>query len=61
MSKLKTVREKKGLTQLQLSEASGIPLRTIQAYESGSRKLVIYKTILTLAMALGCALTDIAD
>lgn len=34
--RLKSIREEKGLTQHQLSERSGVSVRTIQNYESGS-------------------------
>ena len=34
--RLKTIREEKGLTQQQLSDRSGVSVRTIQNYESGS-------------------------
>ena len=34
--RLKSIREEKGLTQQQLSDRSGVSVRTIQNYESGS-------------------------
>lgn len=36
--RLKTLREERGLTQVQLSEKSGISTRMIQNYESGSNR-----------------------
>ena len=39
MSKLKENRERAGLTQKELSERSGVNIRTIQDYEQG-RKLI---------------------
>ena len=39
MSKLKENRERVGLTQKELSERSGVNIRTIQDYEQG-RKLI---------------------
>ena len=39
MSKLKETRERAGLTQKELSERSGVNIRTIQDYEQG-RKLI---------------------
>lgn len=36
--RLKKLREKRGLTQLQLSKESGIAVRTIQSYESGAHR-----------------------
>ena len=39
MSKLKENRERTGLTQKELSERSGVNIRTIQDYEQG-RKLI---------------------
>ena len=51
---LKYYREKKGLTQTQLAEKTGISLRNIQKYESGERSVQRARgyTILRLAQAL---------
>ena len=37
--KLQEIRKSKKLTQKQLSELSGVPLRTIQIYEIGQRNI----------------------
>lgn len=39
MSKLKEARERAGLTQKELSERSGVNLRTIQDYEQGRKSI----------------------
>lgn len=58
---LKEIREKKNLTQAQLSEKSGVNLRMIQKYEQGDRDISGAKvsTALALAEALGCSIYDI--
>lgn len=40
--KMKELRKKYGLTQKQLSEITGIPVRTIQNWEGGQRKCPTY-------------------
>lgn len=63
MNRLKTKREEKGLSQSQLSKASGISIRVIQNYESGHRSinkaqaLIVWK----LAEALECKVGDILE
>ena len=54
LSKLKKVREDKGLTQKLLAEVSGVSLRSIQKYESGERDITKAEvaTVIKLADAL---------
>lgn len=66
MNKLKEIREKKGLTQIQLSDLSGIGLRVIQSYEGsfeGSRKVDGAKldTLLKFAAALDCRIYEFLE
>lgn len=62
-SRLKFMREDKGMTQSSLSEQSGVSLRLIQAYEQGYKDInkaqVI--TVLQLAEALDCDVYDIIN
>ena len=53
---LKNYRKKANLTQKELADKTGIPIRTIQAYESGARKIenAGYKTIKLIADQLNC-------
>ena len=56
-------RKKKGLTQKQLAEISGITLKNIQHYEAGQRNLdnARLETISKFAMALDCRIEDILN
>ena len=53
--KLKEIRQKKGLTQQELSVQSGINLSTIQKLERGENNLsgATFSTVLALYMVLG--------
>lgn len=63
MSKLKENRERAGLTQKELSERSGVNLRTVQNYEQGykdinkAQGLNLYK----LAKALDVTMEDLIE
>ena len=63
VSNLKSRREASGMTQGQLADASGVPLRTIQQYEQ--RRKDIRKAgvgqVLAMSRALGCRLEDILE
>lgn len=61
MSNLKTIRERKLMTQAELAEKSGVNLRMIQHYEQGTKdiKKGNVMTVLNLAEALGCNIKDI--
>jgi transcriptional regulator with XRE-family HTH domain len=60
MSRLKEIRENKGLSQSQLAEEMNISIRTLQAYEQKQRDLSGAKleTILKACTALECTLED---
>ena len=63
MSKLKEARERAGLTQKELSERSGVNIRTVQNYEQGykdinkAQGLSLYK----LAEALDVTMEDLIE
>ena len=61
--KLKEMRMKKGLTQEQLSEKSGVSFHTIQAYEYGLRRIdgAALETLCRFAIALDCRIRDIIE
>ena len=63
MNKLKMYREKAGLSQSQLADASGVNKRMLQYYEQGARDLNKTQagTLLKLARALGCQMEDLLD
>ena len=62
-SRLKFMREEKGLSQSELAKASGVTLRNIQAYEQGYKDInkaqVI--TVLQLSEALECDIYNIIN
>lgn len=62
-SKLKIIRGQCDMTQEELSRLSGVPLNTIRAYEQGSKDIEKAQvgTIMSLAKALKCDITDIID
>lgn len=57
--KIKEVREKKGMTQEALSEASGVSRTTIWALENGNERTTTTKTLLKIAQALGTTVDEI--
>lgn len=61
MTKLQEQRTAAGLTRQQLSETSGVKLRTIEAYEQEKKDINNAKleTLIKLCTALGCDLEDI--
>ena len=67
MYKLKIRREAAGLTQAQLSEMTGVPIRMIQAYEAeaASSHRDINKAeaarVAKLAAVIGCRVIDILE
>jgi len=63
MTKLKMMREKAGLTQLQLSEKTGIHYRTLQYYEQGQMNFDHAKVdkILSAAIVLNCGIEDLIE
>ena len=62
-SKLKQNRKRCGLTQEELSEMSDVSLNTIRAYERKAKDISKAQigTILKLAKALKCSMTDLID
>ena len=60
---LKEQRRKAGLSQAQLSEKSGINLRTIQNYERKGRNInyARLEVLASLAIALDCRITEVID
>ena len=63
MSRLKEMRESKGLSQSQLARESGVNVRMIQHYEQGVRDInrAEAETVLRLADALGCDVREIMN
>ena len=62
-TKLGSLREAAGFTQLQLAQKSGISIRTIQAYEIGSRNFdnCSVKRALLIADLLQCNVRDLLN
>ena len=56
--RMREVRQKRGLTQVDLCERSGLPQARISELERGSRMPNLV-TILRLAVALECKVTDL--
>lgn len=63
MNKLKFIRNKKGMTRKELSEKSGINIRTIEGYEQGNRdiEMAYIDTLLSLSIALDCKISDLLE
>lgn len=63
MTRLKEIRKSKNMTQSQLSEISGVNLRTLQDYEQGSKDInkVAGITLYKLAQALECNVEDLLE
>ena len=63
LSKLQRIRKIRGLTQKQLAEICNISIKSVQAYEQGTRKLekANINTILKICEVLNCNLTDILN
>lgn len=61
--KIKNIRIKAGLTQSELAELSNISLRTICAFEQGTRIIdnANISLVITLANALNCKIEDILE
>ena len=60
-SVLKTLRQKRNLTQEQLATLSGVNIRTIRSYEQGTSDLAKAQgeTLLMLARAINCSVEDL--
>jgi len=63
MSKLKAIRESKGLSQAKLSEISGASIRMIQKYEQGVKDINKAQaiTLYQVANALECKIEDLLE
>lgn len=63
MSKLKEIRERQGLSQRALSDASGVNIQMIQHYEQGVRDINKAQagTIHKLAKILGCYIEELLE
>ena len=63
MSNLKEIRLRKGLSQSELSEASGVNLRIIQYYEQGANDINKAQgiTLYKIARALNCKIEDLLE
>ena len=59
MSKLKEMREARGMSQEELSEKSGVSRTIISKLENDSNVVTTTKTLLALATTLDCQVTDI--
>lgn len=60
---LKEIREKRNLSQAELSNLSGINLRTLQDYEQGHKNINNAKaiTVFKLSKILNCSVEDILE
>lgn len=60
MNKLQELRRAAGLSQSQLAEKSGVPVRTLQKYETGEVDLgkASAYTVMKLAAAVGCSVEE---
>ena len=57
--KIKELRELKGMTQEELSKASGVSRAIISGLEKGTSKTTTTKTLMRIADALGVSVSDI--
>jgi transcriptional regulator with XRE-family HTH domain len=63
MVPLRRIRQEKGMSRHQLSMATDISIRNIEVYEQGKVALenVSYRTVKTLADALGVEMEELVD
>lgn len=63
MNALKSMREKRGLSQSQLAKKARVDVRMVQHYEQGFKDInrANVLTVLRLAEALDCDITDILN
>lgn len=59
--RLKAIREKRGFTQKQLGELTGIAQSRIASMETSSTTNPTLDTLIKLASALGCRVCDLTD
>ena len=62
-TKLRQMRVTRGLTQVELSALSGVPIKTLQSLESGHRSIDETRllTLCMLSWSLNCRITDIIE
>lgn len=62
-TRLKRIRETKGISQAKLAEESGVQLRSIQMYEQRKNDIdkAQAKTLYRLALTLGCSIEDLLE
>lgn len=62
-SKLKKMRLAAGFTQEELSESSGVNIKSLASYEQSEEKLAkaCVHTVMKLADCLGCTVEDLID
>lgn len=62
-TRLKVIREARGLSQIELAEASGVSLRAIQQYEQRRKDIdkAQARSVLRLARVLGCTIEDLLE
>ena len=62
-TKLKRIRESRGLTQAELSEVSGVKLRSIQMYEQRMNDIdkAQAQTLYKMSRVLGCSVEDLLE
>lgn len=62
-TKLKALRQRSGLSQRELAEQSGVPLRTIQQYEQRQKSInkAQAEYLLMLARTLCCDMEDLLE
>jgi len=58
--RIRELRQKRGLTQVELSERSGFPQGRISEIERGGRMPTL-NTMIRLALALDCKVTDLVS
>ena len=63
VTKLQTVRKASGMSQRELSEKSGVSLRSIQQYEQRAKDInkAAADSLMSLAKALGCRVEDLIE
>lgn len=57
--RIREEREKKNMTQEELSRASGVSRGTISALENGSSRATTTKTLMNIARALGISIEEL--
>lgn len=57
--RLREKREEAGLTQTELAEMAGVARQTIIAIEGNDMKVTTTSTLIKLAKALSCSVTDL--